>query len=136
MIQEPKRLGPRYARDIVVTVPRFGLQFLRSLRRRVPWSPATITTTAGGVEVVAHGSLDLRRDHGLLPLDPASTPVTVDVGGIGRADTATVAALVTLWRAGRGHLEIRGVSDALRRRLAAEGVVDILAGQPRSGGAR
>lgn len=132
MLQEPARLGPRYARDAVVCLPRFVTQWWQQRPRTATrrWRPAVIERTASGaVSINAGPSMDLRRDTGLSRLDLTdATEVRVDLEAVETADARTVGTLASLARAAGGALTIDGPSVRLQRALTQAGVLQMVAG--------
>jgi N-acetylglucosaminyldiphosphoundecaprenol N-acetyl-beta-D-mannosaminyltransferase len=133
MVQEPARLGPRYARDAVVCLPRFAVQWWRQ-RVRAPggrWRPARVQVTRpDAVSISAGPTLDLGRDTALSRLDVTdTTEVRVDLTELEHLDARTVAALVSLARAAGGTLDVDGLTPDVRRELADAGVLQLVAGE-------
>jgi len=132
-IQEPARLGPRYALDAAVCGPRFAAQLWRRRRPRrrgsteAPWSPATIEQGDGTeLRVEAHRCLDVRRDGGLAGLQLGRAEcVEIDVGSIDDPDARIVETLVSLARGVAGPARLLGARPALRERLVEAHVVDL-----------
>jgi N-acetylglucosaminyldiphosphoundecaprenol N-acetyl-beta-D-mannosaminyltransferase len=126
--QEPARLLPRYFRDAVVCVPRFAGQWWRQRLRaaRGRWRPASITLGPHHeVSIGAGPVLDLARDRGLREVRLDGADVRVDLGAVEVADARTVAALVSLARAG-GRLTLYNVRAAVHAELVRAGVSALL----------
>lgn len=135
-LQEPARLGRRYAKDAIVCGPRLLGEVWRERRTRGDerWSPAEIHRAPdGGLLIRAHRCLDLRRDIGLAHAEIGrGQNVVVDVSTVERPDRRTVASLVAVARSRGGPVRLVGLGTAMRRQLRQDGVSDLVAEDIRS----
>jgi N-acetylglucosaminyldiphosphoundecaprenol N-acetyl-beta-D-mannosaminyltransferase len=112
-LQEPRRLGKRYANDIFVFGPRLAMFLWRARGEHAAPTTALVSSAS-----------------------PADTAATVDLEGVDALALACVGELVAMRRAARQagtRLEVAGVSDALRRRLrsvSADALLDDLPVRP------
>jgi N-acetylglucosaminyldiphosphoundecaprenol N-acetyl-beta-D-mannosaminyltransferase len=137
-LQEPARLGPRYARDTWVCLPRFAAQWWRQRPRATArrWRPALIDRAAtGAVRITAGPSLDLARDPELSMLRLSDfSEVRVDVAAVETADARTIAALASLARTAGDALRVDGIGPRLRQSLARARVLELIDGDAGSSG--
>lgn len=128
-VQEPRRLGPRYARDLVVTVPRFAIQWWhqRPDRSGRPWRPSVVDRRDdGAVEVVSGPQLDLARDDALAHLTGPIDRIDVDLAAVGRPDSRTVSTIASLARSHPGRVHVIGVRPETAAGLERSEVLRLL----------
>jgi N-acetylglucosaminyldiphosphoundecaprenol N-acetyl-beta-D-mannosaminyltransferase len=135
-VQEPARLGPRYARDFVVLGPRLLRQGLRV--RRTPtsaWSAGLLEHDGTAVRATFNGPFDPGRDPGaaaaLAAAADQGAAIVVDLGLNAVIDQVTVGSLAALARrAARrgGRLELTGLSRPVRHRLLGDHAGDAIPG--------
>jgi N-acetylglucosaminyldiphosphoundecaprenol N-acetyl-beta-D-mannosaminyltransferase len=129
-LQEPVRLGRRYAADAIVCGPRLATEIWRERRTRRSdlWSPAAIEQTpVGEVRIRAGAALDVARDDGLSNLElDRGRQIEVDMAAIGPPDRRTIETLVALARASGSPLRLTGLGQDLRRRLVRDHVLELV----------
>jgi N-acetylglucosaminyldiphosphoundecaprenol N-acetyl-beta-D-mannosaminyltransferase len=105
-LQEPRRLGKRYANDIFVFGPRLAMFLWRTRDQRSIAAPALVAV--------------------------GSAPIVVDLTGVDTLPLAALGELVAMRRNARENgtrLELTGVGEALRRRMRAVSAEALLADQ-------
>jgi exopolysaccharide biosynthesis WecB/TagA/CpsF family protein len=128
-LQEPARLGPRYARDVRVFLPRLW-SYVRTVRRfRDGADIAVREGTRRQVEVVPRGTGSIERLPSLSARLPDSEALDVDMNGASSLNPTAHAALIALIRAARLRqvpVNVAGVSTSMESCLSQYGTTALL----------
>jgi N-acetylglucosaminyldiphosphoundecaprenol N-acetyl-beta-D-mannosaminyltransferase len=121
-MSEPRRLAGRYARDLVVFLPRLLAQAWRGRRRGAMVLPAVRVDDGGGVTIEVTGPARSEQiEPSLRQALRDGTALVIDVEGLDAFDNVTVASVVELLRFGRragADVRIVGARPSLRASAA------------------